>query len=59
MTTVKTGSFNANFRNNGTLIFVINLTFSKTIDVRSFTFLQSRKGLVTFENNNNNYMLKT
>ena len=41
------------------LIFAINLTFSKILEVRSFTFLQSRKGSITFVNNNNNYMLKT
>lgn len=41
------------------LIFAINLTFSKILDVRSFKFLQSRKGSITFVNNNNNYMLKT
>lgn len=41
------------------LIFAINLTFSKVLDVRSFTFLQSRKGSITFVNNNNNHMLKT
>ena len=41
------------------LFFAINLTFSKILDARSFTFLQSRKGSNTFVNNNNNYMLKT
>lgn len=41
------------------LIFAINLTFSKVLDVRSFTFLQLRKGSITFVNNNNNHMLKT